>query len=45
MGGRKGIEQEKNKRSGEILDKVEGMYSRRRYLEGERKLKKRKKVD
>ena len=40
MGGRKNIKQEKNKGSGEILDKIEGIYSRRKHLGEKRKLKK-----
>ena len=40
MGGRKNIKQEKNKGSGEILDKIEGIYGRRKHLGEERKLKK-----
>jgi len=45
MEGQKNIKQEKDKRSGEVFDKVERIYGRRRYLGEERKLEKRRGVD
>ena len=45
MGGRKNIKQEKDKRSGEVFDKVERIYGGRRYLGEERKLEKCRKVN
>ncbi len=44
MGSRKGIKQEKNKRSGEVLDKVERIYSGRQYLGGKENLKNAEKL-
>jgi len=45
MGSRKNTEQEKDKGSREIFDKVEGIYSRRRHLGKERELKECRRVD
>ena len=45
MEGRKNTKQEKNEGSGEILDKIEGIYGRRGYLEEERKFEKCRRVD
>ena len=45
MEGRKNTEQEKDKGSGEIFDKVEGIYVRRRYLGKERELEECRRVD
>ena len=45
MGGRKNIKQEKDERSREVFNTVEGIYSRRRHLGEERKLKKCRRVD
>ena len=45
MGGRKNTEQEKDKESGEIFNKVEGIYGRRRHLGEERELKECGRVD
>ena len=45
MGSQKDIEQEKDEGSGEVFDKVEMIYDRRRHLGEKRKLKKCKGVD
>ena len=45
MGSRKDIKQEKNERSSEIFNTVEGIYGRRGYLGKKRKFKKCKGVD
>ena len=45
MRSRENIEQEKDEGSGEIFDKVEGIYSRRGYLGEERKLEKCERID
>jgi len=45
MGDRKNIKQEKDKRSGEVFDKIERIYGRRRYLGEERKPEKCRGVD
>jgi len=45
MESRKDTEQEKDEGSSEIFNMVEGLYSRRRYLEKERKFKKCRRVD
>ncbi len=45
MKSRKNTEQEKDERSGEIFDKVEGIYGRRRYLGKKRELEECRKVN
>jgi len=44
MGGRKDTKQEKNEGSGGILDMVERLYGRRRYLGEERKFEKCRRI-
>ena len=45
MRSRKNIEQEKNEGSGKIFDKMEGIYSRRRYLGEKRKFEKCRRIN
>ena len=45
MEGRKNTKQEKDEGSGEIFDKIEGIYGRRRYLGKKRELEECRRVD